>query len=262
MERLHKAAQIISAARHAGSRLAPLPADIRPRDEAEAYSVQRLVDAELRELHGPQIGFKIGCTTAVMQDYLGIPNPCYAVLRAGDVAASGSRLDHTAYSRLGVECEIAVRLGARLSADDAADRNKVLGAIDAVHAAIEIVDDRYVDWRTLDTPTLIADDFFSAGAVLGPAVAPEAIVDLAEVKGETRINGALVGAGRGSDVMGHPVAALAWLADKLQATGGALEAGQIVLTGSLVETRWLAPGDTAEIAIAGLGKLSLTVASD
>jgi len=260
MDRLNQAARIIAAARLAGEPLSHLPTHARPRDEAEAYGVQRLVDKALRDRHGDAVGFKIACTTPVMQSYLGIATPCYAVLRAGDVVPSGSVLDAGSYRRLGVECEIAVRMGADLTAADAGDRAKVLAAIDTIHAAIEIVDDRYADWRSLDTPTLIADDFFSAGAVLGPAVAPETMADLGEVSGETNLNGAIVGSGKGSDVMGHPAAALAWLATRLNETGGRLKAGHLVLTGSLVETRWLAAGDTATVSIAGLGTLSLSLA--
>ena len=40
-------------------------------------------------------------------------------------------------------------------------------AIEAYHPAIEIVDDRYVKWETMGAPTLVADDFFAAGCVLG-----------------------------------------------------------------------------------------------
>ncbi|MFO1060768.1 MAG: fumarylacetoacetate hydrolase family protein, partial [Dongiaceae bacterium] len=105
----------------------------------------------------------------------------------------------------------------------------------------------------LGTPTLIADDFFHVGCVLAPEVADWHRLDIPDLRGETRINGAAVGEGRGGDVMGHPFAALAWLANLLAGQGRPLRAGQIVLTGSVVETRWVQPGDRVEIAIDGLG---------
>jgi 2-oxo-3-hexenedioate decarboxylase/2-keto-4-pentenoate hydratase len=55
----------------------------------------------------------------------------------------------------------------------------VAAAVGAVMAGMEIVDDRYVDYKTLDTPTLIADDFFDAGCVLGAPVADWRSLDLA-----------------------------------------------------------------------------------
>ena len=129
-------------------------------------------------------------------------------------------------------------------------------AIEAYLPAIEIVDDRYVDWQTLGAPTLVADDFFAAGCVLGKPVARSAAPDLLDVVGRAVINGAEAGRGTGADVLGHPHHALAWLANHLAAEGKGLHAGQIVLTGSLVKTVWLTAGDTVEIDLSDLGRVS------
>ena len=91
----------------------------------------------------------------------------------------------------------------------------VCEAIEAYLPAIEIVDDRYVKWETLGAPTLVADDFFAAGCVLGEPVARAAAPDLLEVIGRAVINGEEVGRGTGADVLGHPHHALAWLANHL-----------------------------------------------
>jgi 2-oxo-3-hexenedioate decarboxylase/2-keto-4-pentenoate hydratase len=162
------------------------------------------------------------------------------------------------YRRVGVECEIAVRLGRDLSAGSApVTAASVRDAVAAYMAAIEIVDDRYADWRTTDTPTLIADDFFAAGCVLGEPVADPG--DPAALVGTTTINGVEVGRGKGADVMGHPLNALAWIATSLAARGTNLRQGEIVLLGSLVETKWLERGDHVAIAIEGLGLVQMTV---
>ena len=120
-------------------------------------------------------------------------------------------------------------------------------------AAIEVVDDRYVDYRALDALTLAADDFFQAGCVLGEPVEGWRSLDLAAVRGRMLINGREVGSGRGGDVLGHPFAALAWLANLCAALDRPLPAGSFVLLGSVVETKWLAAGDRVEIALEGLG---------
>ena len=133
------------------------------------------------------------------------------------------------------------------------DREAVAGAVAACMAGMEIVDDRYVDYKSLDTPTLIADDFFDAGCVLGTAVTDWRAVGPLGRDGRTRINGVEVGRGRGADVMGHPFAALAWLANNLAQRGQAIKAGQFVFTGSVVETKWVDRGDRVEMEIDGLG---------
>src|SRR5690606_1456491 len=124
-------------------------------------------------------------------------------------------------------CEIAVRLGRPVSPSGAPFTGEALrDSVAAYYAAIEIVDDRYVDWRATDAATLIADDYFAAGAVLGPEVPAAAAGDIAEAVGVTFINGVEVGRGLGRDVLGHPLNALAWLANSLTDRGIGLEAGE------------------------------------
>ena len=95
-------------------------------------------------------------------------------------------------------------------------------AIEFYHPAIEIVDDRYVKWETMGAPTLVADDFFAAGCVLGKPVARFNAPNLLHVAGRAVINGKEVGRGTGADVLGHPHNALAWLANHLAAEGKGL----------------------------------------
>ena len=102
----------------------------------------------------------------------------------------------------------------------------------------------------------MADDFFAAGCVLGQPVSRSASPDLLDVIGRANINGAEVGQGTGADVLGHPHHALAWLANHLAASGKQLRAGQIVLTGSLVQTVWLNAGDKVRMEMFGLGSVA------
>jgi 2-keto-4-pentenoate hydratase len=257
MDNILEAAKAIASARRDRVPLRSLAAEIAPRDEGHGYRIQEAVHAVLAPELGPLVGYKIGCTSAVMQRYLGIPHPCGGGVFSRGVHANGVSLRHRDYVRVGVECEIAVRLARDLSsAGDAFTSGSVADAIDAYHPAIEIVDDRYADWRTIGAPTLVADDFFAAGCVLGAAVPRAAVADLLDVDGVARINGVEAGRGSGADVLGHPHAALAWLANHLAAQRKVLRAGQIVLTGSLVQTVWLEPGDRVEMQLEGLGRVT------
>jgi 2-oxo-3-hexenedioate decarboxylase/2-keto-4-pentenoate hydratase len=237
----------------------PLPLleeDMRPTDEAQAYAVQRELHALLAPDLGPVVGHKIGCTTPVMQRFLNIPNPCAGGVFASTVHSSPARLRHADYLHVGVECEMVVRLGRDLPASAAPfTRASVSDAVDAMMAGMEIVDDRYVDYKSMDTPTLIADDFFDAGCVLGPAVTNWRALDLTALTGVTLIDGVEVGRGRGADVMGHPFQALAWLADNLARRGQHLRAGEFVFTGSVVETKWVNAGQRVTMRIEGLGEV-------
>ena len=255
-EKARRAAEIISAARLHGAHIARLSPDLRPPDEAAAYQVQAEVNSILSANgRGRSIGYKIGCTTPVMQEFLGIPNPCSGALFQPTVHFEEGMLRYDDYLHVGVECEIAVFIGAGLPiAGGGHTAESVSGAVQAVFAGIEIVDDRWVDYKTVDTPSLIADDFFGAGCVLSPPVTDWRSLDLPSLRGEMRINGETVGQGRGADILGNPLEALAWLANSLNERGKTLRQGEIVLLGSLVQTQWVKMMDQVEVEIEGLGK--------
>jgi 2-oxo-3-hexenedioate decarboxylase/2-keto-4-pentenoate hydratase len=249
-------AQRIGEYRVRRERLPLLEPDARPADEAQAYLVQRALHAMLTPHFGPVVGHKVGCTTPVMQAYLKIPNPCAGGVFERTVHHSPARLRHADFVRAGVECEIVVRLGADLRPSSTPfTLDSVAPAVAACMPGMEIVDDRYVDYPSMDPPTLIADDFFDAGCVLGAPIAAWRDIDLGAVSGVTLINGVEVGRGVGRDVMGHPFEALAWLANSLARRGQSLKAGEFVFTGSVVETKWLNPGDHVVMRMEGLGEV-------
>jgi 2-keto-4-pentenoate hydratase len=252
MDKILAAAKAIALARRNRAPLAPL--EVPPADEADGYKVQRALHDLLLPHVGALVGYKIGCTSQVMQDYIGIPHPCAGGVFQKGVHDSGVKLPASDYVRVGVECEIAVRLKRDLAPGEAPFTAEWVGeAVEAYHPAIEIVDDRYVKWETMGAPTLIADDFFAAGCVLGPAVPRSAVPDLKAVAGRAILNGEEVSKGAGADVLGHPHNALAWLANHLAAEGKGLHAGQLVMTGSLVKTLWLKAGDKVRMELDGLG---------
>jgi 2-keto-4-pentenoate hydratase len=255
------AATAIASARRSRTPLQSLAADAAPQDEAEGYRIQDAVHDLLAADFGAMVGYKIGCTSAVMQQYLNIPHACGGGMFAKGVHQSGASLRANDFVRVGVECEIAVRLARDLDSSAAPfSADSVALAIDAYLPAIEIVDDRYADWQSIGAPTLVADDFFAAGCVLGQPVARSAAPNLLDVVGRALVNGAEVSRGTGADVLGHPHYALAWLANHLAARGKGLRAGEIVLTGSLVKTLWLASGDSVMMDLSGLGSVVVSFA--
>jgi len=125
---------------------------------------------------------------------------------------------------------------------------------------MELVDERYTDYRELGVRTLAADDFYNAGCVLGEPVKDWRHLDLANLTGRTWINEIEVASGNSSLVMGHPLNALAWLANAHGEHGlPGLRAGEFILLGSVVETQWLSAGDRVRIDVSGLGSVSLDI---
>jgi 2-keto-4-pentenoate hydratase len=252
-----RAGSLLAAYRLEGRSFGGFPDELRPRDTADAYAVQAALHEALEAARPDgQAGWKIGCTTATMQEYLGIHEPAAGRIRRSTVLAGPATVRHGAYVRPGVECELAVRL-ARDLGPGPVDREAARAAIGSVLAAIEIVDARYDDWRALDAATLTADDFFGAGCVLGRDDVAWQDVDLSRVSASMQINGHEIGAGTGADILGDPLAALVWLANGPARSSG-LPAGSIVMLGSVVQTHWCDAGDVVTIENDAFGQVSLT----
>jgi 2-keto-4-pentenoate hydratase len=105
----------------------------------------------------------------------------------------------------------------------------------------------------------VAANIFNAGVVMGEPVTNWRALDLQAAYGSMTINGELVGDGHGSDVMGHPLEPVAWLANKLAEQGLGLSAGMVIITGSIVSPKPVKSGDTASIMIEGLGGAEVTI---
>jgi 2-keto-4-pentenoate hydratase len=253
-----EAARWISSRRIAGASLSDIPAKLRPEDPDEGYAVAALVRERLSAAgRGTLVGWKVGATTPAMQKLLNVPGPCAGAMLSSGRFTSPARIRAQHYIKIGIECEVAVRLSRPLGAGTT--RSDAEAAVGALHPAIEIVDNRYGDFGAMGPPTLIADDFFHAGFVLGPEVGDWSRIDLPEATGITRANGVEVQRGKGSDVLGHPFESLVWLANHLGSRGERLEAGQIVMTGSLPLPYWAKSGERVQVSIDGLGTAEATL---
>ncbi len=259
-----RAASLLLEQRLSLTPITALPAGLAPASLTEGYAIQQelnrqLVDAGL----GEPVGHKIGCTTPVMQAFVNINQPCAGRIFSKTVMHGHGKVPRHGFVKIGMECEIAVRLSRDLPprAEPYA-RQDVAQAVGEVMAAIELVDERYQDFHALGVPTLVADDFFNAGCVLGEPVSDWKNLDLAALQGRVRINDVEVATGYGELVMGHPLNALAWLANAQHEHGlPGLKAGEFVMLGSVVETRWLNAGDRVRIAIDRLGEVALDIES-
>ena len=239
-----------------------LEGELLPESIVEAYEVQGAYQGALSGEYGAVAGYKIAYTTTALQQSSGISEPVAGVILANNVRQSPAALNATDFLQPGIECEVGVRMGRDLPASGAPyDRDGVSGAVEAVMTAFEVVDNRRTQGQDTQTQllTTIASNILNVGIVLGEPVADWRGIHLAGCRGYMEINGELVGEGMGSDVMGHPLEPLAWLANNLASRGQELKAGMVVITGSIVSPKWLEPGDSALIEIEGLGKAELSV---
>lgn len=255
-----RAAQRLAKARCSRGLVEPLPADCRPASVAEALTIQERLHTLLAEqAPGPRVGYKIGCTSKTMQNYLGVDHPCSGGLFEGSLRTSPAEVSLSDYRRLGIELEIAVRLGRDLPRRDAPySTADAAAAVAACFGSIELVDDRYSDWPTMGTPSLVADDFFSAGCIVGAAAEKMALDNLDQERCELFTDDFSTAIGYGRDILEHPLEALRWLANNAPFAEG-LHAGQVITLGSVVRTQWLERPCRIEARYASLGGVGLTV---
>lgn len=251
-----EAARLLLNARGDFRQLNGFPPSCRPQDPDDGYLIQKAF-AEEWEL--PVVGYKIGCTAKDQQRLLGIPEPFFGRLFAPFLKESPAELSASAFHMLGVETELAFRIKRGLKPRKAAYKlDEVTSAVASVHPALEIVDSRLSDWTRRGAPSIIADNSGNAALVLGPPIKGWQDLDLAKMSAKLAFDGEVVGRGRSSKVMGNPLKALLWLANKLSAAGISLLRGDVVTTGTITGLNFARAGTVAVGSFGKLGEVQVT----
>lgn len=229
----------------------------------DAYRIQSAQMVRKLEAGRRIIGWKIGLTSKVMQDALGIDTPDSGVLYDDMAFASGATVPEGRFIQPRVEAEIAFVMKSPLEGE--VSRAEVIAATDYVAPSLEILDTRILraDPETgkariiVDT---VSDNAANAGIVLGPERhAPEAF-DLRWTGAILHRNGEVVATGLGAAVLNDPVTGLVWLARRMGQYGQRIEAGQVVLSGSFIAPIECPPGTGIEADFGPFGGVSVAFA--
>ncbi len=227
---------------------------------ADAYRIRRrFVDLMIAAGARPT-GHKIGFTSGAMQQMYGMDGPDFGQLMAHMFVPADAPVPVSGLSDTRVEPELAFVMarpleGPGVTLDDA------LAATREVRAAIEVIDSRVGAMRAKAVDS-IADNAGAGLVVLGDIALPPETDGLDRVPVEITTDGEAL-AGISGDVMGHPAAPLAWLANRLaeiDGLGGRIEAGDVVLTGSSTRSQPVAPGSHLEASFGPFGKITLDFA--
>jgi len=200
-------------------------------------------------------GYKVGFTNIPVRDKMGLPDSTYGYLLDSMVLESGGTFDMAELIAPKIECEICFQLKTPLSGKGLTIE-QVLAATAGVRASFEICDARIKDWKC-PYADFFADNGFSARVILGGTgwIAPQD-VDLLGVEVVLTREGVELARGKGQDAMGHPANAVAWLAGKLADRDLALEAGDLVMTGTLTPIIPIEAPATYEAAFSTLGSVT------
>jgi 2-keto-4-pentenoate hydratase len=212
---------------------------------AGSFSHSKEADAVRREaeaaLGWQQVGHKIGATSRQIQARLGANGPFHSALFAERCQASGGYLN-LAQGVLGIECEIAVKI-ANAPVNPPKTLYDAAEFIASVHPALELVGVRAPGGLKPDVQACIADFGLSVDFVYGPGVEPAALPDLASLPVTAYVNGATSATGSGVEVLGHPLNAIAYLAQALFQEGRLLRSRSWITTGTCVGIIPVVSGD-------------------
>lgn len=261
-EKAVRMAQALFEARRADTAFVWPEGDLKPDSLEEGYAAQAALLRLLQDAgDGVIAGWKIAITSKAMQELCGIDQPCVGGLLNVGIQQSPGTASLANYGRLGLEFEIAMRIG-QASANDGKDYDakSVRALVDAVMPAFELVDDRNADYDAFDAPSIIADNTWNAGVILGAPIPNWQSLDWTTQQVTLHYNDEVDTAVTGAS-LGNPFTALAFVANNLAERGLVLKPGDIVITGSALQTRFAVAGDSALYAVDGFPAVKLTVSA-
>jgi 2-keto-4-pentenoate hydratase len=251
-----EAAEALAAAERDRSPIPPLRETYPDLDVVDAYEIQLRNIRQRLEAGATVHGHKVGLSSKAMQEMMGVDEPDYGHLLSDMAVFEHTPVSAGRYCYPRVEVEVGFILGATLPGEGCTE-DDVIAATEAVAPAIELIDSRISDWNIRIGDT-IADNASSAGYVLGPDRVKPSDIDMRAIDARLLKNGEQVAEGRSDAVLGNPVTAVAWLARKVASFGVTLEAGHVILPGSVHRAVDVAAGDDFEAVFDGLGSVRLS----
>lgn len=234
----------------------PLRDIIGLEDLETAYQIQAINNDLLIEKGARIVGRKIGLTSKVVQQQLGVDQPDFGVLLNTMEVLNNDSISIKELMQPKVEAEIAFVLGRDLPPHELAS-HELISAIEYAVASIEIVGSRIENWNIKITDT-IADNASASHYVIGHQPVPLEQLDLVQCQMQMTKNKTIVSEGSGIACLGSPINATLWLVNKMAKLGTPLKAGEIILSGALGPMATVEAGDTFTAVFSQLGSVSVS----
>ena len=221
-------------------------------------AMEKLVD--LWQGRGPVGGYKIALTSKPIQNLCDVNQPCGGFVFKETIHPSPATFSLADYNGLALEFELAVRFGKDVPTDSGPfDENSIRDYVGACYPAFELIDDRRADYSTLDAISMLTDNIWCGGVVLGPEVGDWQNIDMTSNPVHLTYNGERTQESNTGAAMGSPMISLAWLANLAMERGWPMREGMIVITGSTLATIPPKPGDHAIYTIEGMGDVEVRI---
>lgn len=248
-------AQALWDAEHDAVPIDPPTAAHPELDPDDAFEIQ-LINIRRRLGGGAKVvGHKVGLASEAMQKMMGVGEPDYGHLLDKMQYFEDTPIDTSALCYPRVEVEVGFILGKDLPGAGCT-MDDVVDGIEWVVPSIELIDSRIKDWN-ISLPDTIADNASSCGWILGEQRKRLADLDVGNIDARLRRNDEIIAEGNSSAVLGNPLNAVSWLANKVESFGVRMRAGDVILPGTATRAIDIRPGDRFHAEFDGLGSVSL-----
>lgn len=200
----------------------------------QAYQLQSAV-VQLRCERGERVvGHKVGCTSPIIRAQLGIEHSVSGRLFESERHASGAAVSRTRFANLAIEGELAIELSREPNESDFSEVS-IPACVARVFPVIEL-HNHVMRGEQASAAELIANNAIHAGFVTGEGLclndtASKQFPDSAALS--ISVNDQLLEECSGSVLIQTIHSSLKWLAETVRNRGGHLQAGEIILTGSI-----------------------------
>lgn len=236
-----------------------LPPSLTPQTRDAGIAIHNLVARRLASSGWEPLGYKIAGTTPAMSSKLGVAEPIYGRTFRKHAYVSPTTLEIDQLLDPLVECEFFVTLGKDLPfRKEPWTFEEIVDAVATVHAGIEVAECRYPMKQLPGTPGILAD-----GSAAGRYIYGDEIKDwkssLADMEVVLEIDGKPRRRGKGTDVLGHPLNPIVWLANERQRWGDGIKQNEMISTGSMTGMFHMKGGGHSVRAVYGGGQATVQV---
>lgn len=219
----------------------------------QAYGLQRQLEQALVGRGDRVVGYKVGFTTAALQERHGLTEPVLGFMLGSGVYGSGDAVPLSRFIAIGVEVEVAFLLKSDLAGPGVTIASALL-AVEGAMPSFELIDFRLSG--TPRGPDVVADGVYTNAIVLGRPLTPVTGIDLALEGVVFEQDGQIVATRTAAEVLGNPLVSLAWAANTLGRMGRGLRAGEVVLTGSISKVLRPTAGQSVRASFTRLGSVA------
>ena len=256
MDRLEQTAQFMLDQHNLKQNFKNLPRTLMPSDINEAYKIQEIF--QKNSSRGTLGGFKIALASKVQQELCGIDHPIAGGIFANEIKTSPSTIKLSDFHGLGLEFEIAVTIANDLKPNMGIfDKENIKQHIKSLSPAFELIIDREADYSNINPLTMITDNAWCSGIILGKELPNWKELDLEAIQSKLFWNNEPPQNAMIKDA--NPIDSLVWVSNLLISLGKTIPKNSVIITGSVIKTRAPQQGDKITYSVGNLSEVEINI---